>query len=96
VRLPLFPALLLIAPLAACNARHPIALGPDEDIAAATRAARRCGIVYLRHDPLSPEESLLLIGDGNASSSVACTIRWIRMNKPALLLTADRRRALGL
>jgi len=95
VRLPLFPALLLIASLAACNARHPIALGPDEDIAAATRAARRCGVVDLRHDPLTREESRLLVGDGNASSSIACTIRWIRTNKPTLLISSNRRRALG-
>ena len=95
MRLLRFPVLLLLAPLAACNARHPIALGSEEDIAAATRTARRCGVVDLRHDPLS-RESLLLIGDGNASLSVACTLHWIRTNKPAILLTADRGRALRL
>lgn len=86
-----FVALALVG----CNAPEPIAYGPERDIAAATQAARLCGMVEIRHEPLSDGESMLLIGSRNTADSVSCTRRWFREHAPQIELTPERARVLG-
>lgn len=56
----------------------PIAKGPEPSIAAATRAARKCGMRNIRHDPLDDGRSLLLIGNGNSRKALSCTFTWLK------------------
>lgn len=88
--------LLGAALLTGCNANDPIAYGPESEIAAATRAARLCGMLEIRHDPLDDENSLLKIGARNTSGSIRCTRQWIRANAPEIELTRERAEELGL
>ena len=56
----------------------PLAKGPEPSVAAATRAARACGMTNIRHDPLDDERSLLLIGTGNSRKALDCTLAWMK------------------
>jgi hypothetical protein len=66
---------------ACANAKSPsapIAVGPEEGVRAATRAARACGMKDIRHDPLDDKRSMLLIGSGNSYRATDCTLGWIK------------------
>ncbi|HXE25935.1 MAG TPA: hypothetical protein VN637_13690 [Roseiarcus sp.] len=76
--------------LASCNGTKPIAQGPEQQITAATRAARSCGVVELRHDPLDEQNSMLLIGSRNTQVSVDCTMDWIRKNAPNIQVQVEK------
>jgi len=81
---------LALLALTSCNATKPIAQGSEEQIAAATRAARSCGVVELRHDPLDEQNSMLLIGSRNTQVSVDCTMDWIRKNAPNIQVQVEK------
>lgn len=56
----------------------PLAKGAEPSVAAATRAARACGMTNIRHDPLDGKRSLLLIGKGNSRKALNCTLSWMK------------------
>jgi hypothetical protein len=69
--------LALALALASAYANAPVALGPTKSVAAATRAARTCGMRDIRFDPLDGKRAVLLMGNGNSLRSVDCTSGWI-------------------
>ena len=79
-------ALAILPMLEACGQQKGLVAGPHPNLEIALSAARECGMIDARLDPLDQQNTVLVYGDLSSPRSVRCTLRWLNVNASSLKL----------